>query len=247
MKGGRKEYHHTGRVNKVRYAWDEENYEDEEKEMGALCFTRRVCRTRLSKGFKLPHDQQKYDGSQEPKLWLSDYLHAVQILRGSRAIAMQSLQLHLTGAARSWLSMLPNDSIGGWGELENQFTRNFCSMYKRPASIEEVKSGMQKKGEALHSYIQRWSIIKKNSTEDVSDERAVDAFASGLCRSDLVEELGRTKPKMVSELMEIDNKFADGVDAYHSKRARSPEYDRSSRQHNQRCRSCNKDDHTMCN
>jgi hypothetical protein len=24
------------RVNKVRYAWDEENYEDEEKEMGAL-------------------------------------------------------------------------------------------------------------------------------------------------------------------------------------------------------------------
>jgi hypothetical protein len=33
---------------------------------------------------------------------------------------------------------------------------------------------------------------KKNSTEDVSDERAVDAFASGLCRLDLVEELGDT-------------------------------------------------------
>jgi hypothetical protein len=32
------------RVNKARYAWDEENYEDEEKEMGALCFTRRVRR-----------------------------------------------------------------------------------------------------------------------------------------------------------------------------------------------------------
>jgi hypothetical protein len=27
------------RVNKSRYAWDEGNYEDEEKEMGALCFT----------------------------------------------------------------------------------------------------------------------------------------------------------------------------------------------------------------
>jgi hypothetical protein len=32
---------------------------------------------------------------------------------------MQSLQLHLTGAAWSWLSMLPNDSIRSWGELEN--------------------------------------------------------------------------------------------------------------------------------
>jgi hypothetical protein len=65
------------RVDNARYAWKEENYEDDEKEMGALCFTRRVRRMRVHKGFKLPHDQQKYDGSQEPKLWLSDYLQAV--------------------------------------------------------------------------------------------------------------------------------------------------------------------------
>jgi hypothetical protein len=69
------------RVNKSRHAWREENYEDDEKEMGALCFTRRVRKTRVPKGFKLSHDQQKYDGSQEPTLWLSDYLQAVQILR----------------------------------------------------------------------------------------------------------------------------------------------------------------------
>jgi hypothetical protein len=45
------------KVNKARYAWKEENYKDDEKEMGALCFTRRVRRTRVPKGFKLPHDQ----------------------------------------------------------------------------------------------------------------------------------------------------------------------------------------------
>jgi hypothetical protein len=44
------------RVNNSRYAWREENYEDDEKEMGALCFTRRVCKTRVPKGFELPHD-----------------------------------------------------------------------------------------------------------------------------------------------------------------------------------------------
>jgi hypothetical protein len=149
------------RVNNTHYAWKEENYDDDKKEMGALCFTRRVRRTRVPKGFKLPHDQQKYDGSQEPKLWLSDYLQAIQILRGTRATTMQSLQLHLTSAARSWLSTLPNDSIGSWGKLESQFARNFCSAYKRPTSLEEVKSCMQSKGETLRSYIQRWSIIKK--------------------------------------------------------------------------------------
>jgi hypothetical protein len=79
------------RVNKSRHAWREENYEDDDKEMGALCFTRRVRKTRVPKGFRLPHDQQKYDGSQEPTLWLSDYLQAVQILGGTKATAMQSL------------------------------------------------------------------------------------------------------------------------------------------------------------
>jgi hypothetical protein len=103
------------RVNNSRNAWREENYEDNEKEMGALCFTRRVRKTQVPKGFKLPHDQEKYDGSQEPTLWLLDYLQAVQILGGTRATTMQSLQLHLTGTARSWLNTLPNDSIGSWG------------------------------------------------------------------------------------------------------------------------------------
>jgi hypothetical protein len=56
------------RVNKSCHAWREENYEDDDKEMGALCFTRRVRKTWVPKGFKLPHDQHKYDGSQEPTL-----------------------------------------------------------------------------------------------------------------------------------------------------------------------------------
>jgi hypothetical protein len=47
--------------------------------------------------------------------------------------------------------------------------------------------------------------------------------------------------------MEIAKRFAYGEDAYHSKRAHSPEYDRSSRQRNQRRKSRNKDGCTMCN
>jgi hypothetical protein len=150
-------------------------------------------------------------------------------IRGTKATAMQSLQLHLTGAARSWLNTLPNESIGSWGELESQFTRNFRSTYKRPASLEEVKACVQRKCETLRSYIQRWSVIK-NSAEDVSDERAIDAFSAGLRRSDLVKEIGRTRPTTVAKLMEEANKFADGEDAYNNKRGCSPKVDRTSRQ-----------------
>jgi hypothetical protein len=102
---------------------------------------------------------------------------------------------------------------------------------------------VQQKGETLHSYIQRWSVIK-NSAEDVSDERAIDAFSSGLRRSDLVEEIGRTRPRIVSELIEVANRFADGEDAYNNKRGCSPEVDRASRQ---RRRYRNGDNHARRN
>jgi hypothetical protein len=127
------------------------------------------------------------------------------------------------------LNTLPNESIGSWGELENKFVKDFRSTYKRPASLEEVKACVQKKGESLCSYIQRWSVIK-NSAEDVSDERAIDAFSAGLHCSDLVEEIGRTRPTTVAELMEEANRFADGEDAYNNKKGRSPEVNRTSRQ-----------------
>jgi hypothetical protein len=71
----------------------------------------------MPKGFKLPHDQQKYDGSQEPQSSLSDYLQAVKILGGSNMTAMQSLQLHLTIMARSWLGKLERETIGSSEEL----------------------------------------------------------------------------------------------------------------------------------
>jgi hypothetical protein len=141
--------------------------------MGASCFNRRVCTTPVPKGFKLPHDQQKYNGSQEPQSWLSDYLQAVKILGGTKDTAMQSLQLHLTGAAQSWLSKLERGTIGSWEELTRQYTSNFKSTYKRPALIEEVKACVQQRNETLRSII-------KNSTVKVSDERAIDAFTLGL-------------------------------------------------------------------
>jgi hypothetical protein len=40
-----------------------------------------------------------------------------------------------------------------------------------------------------------------------------------------VEEIGRARPKTVSELMATANRFADGEDAYKYKRGRSPKVD----------------------
>jgi hypothetical protein len=44
-----------------------------------------------------------------------------------------------------------------------------------------------------------------------------------------MEEIGRIKPRTVSELIEIANIFADREDTYNNKRGCSPEVDKSSR------------------
>jgi hypothetical protein len=108
--------------------------------------------------------------------------------------------------------------------------------------MEEVKACMQKHNESLWSYTQRWNIIK-NYAIDVSDVRAIDAFTIGLQRADLVEEMGRIKPKTLAELMDISNGFTDGEDAYHNKRTRTPKDDRGNKYSNQRRRSRNYDNY----
>jgi hypothetical protein len=55
--------------------------------------------------------------------------------------------------------------------------------------------------------------------------------------------MGRIKPKTVSDLMDIANRFTDGEDAYNNKRTRSPEDDRGNRYGGQRRRSRNYDNY----
>ncbi|XP_071681507.1 uncharacterized protein [Lolium perenne] len=145
---------------------------------------------------------------------------------GTKATAMQSIQVHLSGAVRSWMKKLPEGSIDSWENFEDLFVRNFRSTCKKPASIDQLRTCMQKSDESMRMYIQRWSIIK-NSAESVLDERAIDVFIAGIRRRDLIEELGRSNPRTIADLMEIANRWADGEDDVHNKRQRSPEEDRN--------------------
>ena len=42
----------------------------------------------MPRNFKLTMEVPKYDGSQDPKTWLSDYLTAVKCQRGNKVTAM---------------------------------------------------------------------------------------------------------------------------------------------------------------
>jgi hypothetical protein len=85
---------------------------------------------------------------------------------------------------------------------------------------------VQKTGESLRSYISQWLSLR-NTSENISPERAIDAFRDGLIRRDFREELGRCKPKTIDHLMSFANEWADGEDsiAVPRSRRRSADHD----------------------
>jgi hypothetical protein len=118
--------------------------EDSDEDLcGLPCFTRRVRKTRVPTSFKLPDNYKKFDKMQDLEDWLADYLETTKLMGGTRATDMQSIQVHLSGAARSWMKKLPEGSIDSWETFED-FVRNFWSTCKKPASIEQLRTCKQK-------------------------------------------------------------------------------------------------------
>jgi hypothetical protein len=92
---------------------------------GAECFSFLIWPTPLPKGIKLSDGVVKFNGRQDPRIWLDDFITAVTISGGSRDNAMQLLSLHLKDNARAWLNNLAPDSIRSWEEFRQAFIANF--------------------------------------------------------------------------------------------------------------------------
>ncbi|KAK1619255.1 hypothetical protein QYE76_024772 [Lolium multiflorum] len=171
-----------------------------------------------------PTDAAKYDGQQEPRSWIDDYMQTVILHKGNQIAAMQCLQLYLKDSARAWLRGLPKGSIKSWDDLVDVFVANFQATYKRPVGIEELRNCQQKQKESMRSYIGRFTKLL-NAAEDVSVDRAIDAFSDAVRRESYIEELGRKKTKTITKLMEIANSWADGEDNVRRPRQRDGEDD----------------------
>jgi hypothetical protein len=158
-----------------------------------------------------PTDAAKYDGQQEPIAWTDDYLQNVILHKGNQVAAMQFLQLYLKDLTRAWLRGLQQGSIRSREDLIDAFMKNFQATYKRHIGMEELRQCHQKPKELMHSYIGRFTKLM-NAAEDVSVDRAIDAFSDGIRRESYVKELDRKKSKTITKLMELANSWADGED-----------------------------------
>jgi hypothetical protein len=92
---------------------------------GAECFSFLIRSTPLPKGIKLSNGVVKFNGQQDPRIWLDDFITAITISGRSRDNALQLLSVHLKDNARAWLNNLAPDSIRSWEEFRQAFIANF--------------------------------------------------------------------------------------------------------------------------
>jgi hypothetical protein len=104
---------------------------------GAECFSYLIRSTPLQKGIKLSDGVVKFNGQQDPRIWLDDFITAVTIGGGSSDNALQLLSLHPKDNARAWLNNLAPDSIRSWEEFRQAFIANYRGTSRRPTSFEE--------------------------------------------------------------------------------------------------------------
>jgi hypothetical protein len=98
-----------------------------------------------------PTNAAKYDGQQEPRSWIDDYLQTLILHKGNQVAAMQCLQLYLKDSSRAWLRVLPKGSIRSWEDLVDTFVKKFQATSKRPVGIEELRQCHQKPKESMRS------------------------------------------------------------------------------------------------
>jgi hypothetical protein len=92
---------------------------------GIECFNILIRSTLLPKGIKLSDGVVKFNGQQDPQIWLDDFITAITISGASRDNALQLLSLYLKDNARAWLNNLAPDRIRSWEEFWQDFIANF--------------------------------------------------------------------------------------------------------------------------
>jgi hypothetical protein len=126
---------------------------------------------------------EKYDGSTNPAEWLEVYQRAIEAARGDSYIMANYdsyimanyLPVCLSSSTRSWLLGLPTGSVHSWNHLCRLFTSNFRTTRAHPGVDWDLASIVQKKGESLQEFIQRFC-NKRNITPEVDDMSVIMLF-----------------------------------------------------------------------
>jgi hypothetical protein len=134
------------------------------------------------------------------------YQLTIETVGGDSYVMANYLPVCLSSSARTWLLGLPAGSVQSWNHLCRLFTSNFRATCARPGVDWDLASIVQKKGESLREYIQRFC-NKRNVIPVVDDKSIMMFFKKGLRDSSLIQKLAMKNPRMSEQLFSITNRY----------------------------------------
>jgi hypothetical protein len=136
---------------------------------------------------------KEYDGSTKLAEWLEVYQLTIEATGGDSYIMINYLPVFLSSSTRTWLLGLLAGSVCSWNYLCWLFTSNICATCPHPRVNWDLASIVQKKGESLREFIQRFC-NKRNIIPEVDDKSIVMFLKKGLRDSSLIRKLTMKNP-----------------------------------------------------
>ncbi|KAI4996066.1 hypothetical protein ZWY2020_041164 [Hordeum vulgare] len=181
---------------------------EEDGPIGPPCFGPRIRGEPFPRGFTLPRDTPKYNGTTKPEDSLIDYTTTVGIARGNKRVAVRYVPLILAGLAQTWLNSLLAGSVNSWVDFEEAFVRNFTGPFKCTGRPRELAICVERLDKLLREYVTRWTELC-NSCEGVHEVHVIQYFIDG-CRDGtlLKHKLMWSEPTSLAVLMAKANKYS---------------------------------------
>ena len=120
----------------------------------------------------------------------------------------------LEPAPLTWLESLARESIHSWEDLKKAFVDNFQGSLHRVATRHSMIK--QEQGESIRSYVKRF-FDTRATIPNVADDDVIDYFQSGITVQSLYRDFGRNRPKMVVDLCDMMQRWADEEEQEHSR------------------------------
>ena len=119
---------------------------------------------------------------------MSIYTIIVQGVGGrDEKVLANYFHLALKSNVRSWLLHLPGNYISTWADLCHEFVGAFMGGHQEPGQPSDLQLLLQKEGETLRKYMQRFSRVHRNIL-DIHPADMISVFQSNVQSSNTFQD-----------------------------------------------------------
>ncbi|XP_061346099.1 uncharacterized protein LOC133291784 [Gastrolobium bilobum] len=158
--------------------------------------------------FKQPNDMKEYDGSSDPKEFVTVFRAAMSLCGESDSLLCRKFPVFLRKQALEWFTSLPDNLIDSWAELSIRFTQQFAHCGSQPKTMHNLCGIRQKPGEKLREYYECFQ-AEARQVKGLENQTYLLLFTNGLQPGGMANSLAKKCPATKKELLERIRKYID--------------------------------------